>query len=49
MAGVNVNVWDVTDPIKHLIGERIAVDERQLADPDVPLDQLASGTRGAVT
>jgi 3-phenylpropionate/trans-cinnamate dioxygenase ferredoxin reductase subunit len=48
MAGMNVNVWDVTDPIKRLIGERIAVDERQLADPDVSLDALASAARGGV-
>jgi 3-phenylpropionate/trans-cinnamate dioxygenase ferredoxin reductase subunit len=48
VAGMNVNVWDVTDPIKRLIGERIAVDDRQLADPDVPLDTLASATRGGV-
>jgi 3-phenylpropionate/trans-cinnamate dioxygenase ferredoxin reductase component len=47
MAGMNVNVWDVTDPIKRLISERIAVDDRQLADPDLPLDELAS-TRGGV-
>jgi 3-phenylpropionate/trans-cinnamate dioxygenase ferredoxin reductase component len=48
MAGMNVNVWDVTDPIKRLISERIAVDDRQLADPDLPLDELASA-RGGVT
>jgi 3-phenylpropionate/trans-cinnamate dioxygenase ferredoxin reductase component len=48
MAGMNVNVWDVTDPIKHLIFERIAVEDRQLADPDLPLDELASAP-GAVT
>ena len=48
-AGMNVNIWDVTDPIKQLIQERLAVNDRQLADPEVPLDQLASGTRGGVT
>jgi 3-phenylpropionate/trans-cinnamate dioxygenase ferredoxin reductase component len=48
MAGMNVNVWDVTDPIKRLIGERIAVDDRRLADPGVPLDELASTARGGV-
>jgi 3-phenylpropionate/trans-cinnamate dioxygenase ferredoxin reductase component len=48
VAGMNVGVWDVTDPIKRLIAERIAVDDRQLADPDVPLDTLASATRGGV-
>ena len=44
MAGMNVNVWDVTDPIRRLIGERTPVDDRQLADPDLPLDQLAAAS-----
>jgi 3-phenylpropionate/trans-cinnamate dioxygenase ferredoxin reductase subunit len=48
MAGMNVNVWDVTDPIRRLIGERIRVDDRQLADTDLPLDQLAAATRRGV-
>jgi 3-phenylpropionate/trans-cinnamate dioxygenase ferredoxin reductase subunit len=47
-AGMNVNVWDVTEPINRLISERIAVYDRQLADPDLPLAELASA-RGAVT
>jgi 3-phenylpropionate/trans-cinnamate dioxygenase ferredoxin reductase component len=46
MAGMNVNVWDVTDPIKQLIQGRVAVNDRDLADMDVPLDQLAHATRG---
>ena len=37
---MNVNVWDVIDPIQRLIRERVAVDDRRLADPDVPLEQL---------
>jgi 3-phenylpropionate/trans-cinnamate dioxygenase ferredoxin reductase subunit len=41
VAGMNVNVWDVTDPIQRLIRSRAAVDDRRLADPDVPLDDLA--------
>jgi len=40
VAGMNVNVWDVTDPIQRLIRERIGVDERKLADLDVPLEDL---------
>jgi 3-phenylpropionate/trans-cinnamate dioxygenase ferredoxin reductase component len=40
VAGMNVNVWDVIDPIQRLIRERVAVDDRRLADPDVPLDDL---------
>ena len=35
VAGMNVNVWDVIDPIQRLIRERVAVDDRRLADPDV--------------
>jgi 3-phenylpropionate/trans-cinnamate dioxygenase ferredoxin reductase subunit len=41
MAGMNVNVWDVTDSIQRLIRARVAVDDRQLADGDIPLDDLA--------
>ena len=41
LAGMNVNVWDVVDPIQRLIRERVPVDDRRLADPDVPLEQLA--------
>jgi 3-phenylpropionate/trans-cinnamate dioxygenase ferredoxin reductase subunit len=41
VAGMNVNVWDVVEPIQRLIRERIAVDDQRLADPDVPLEALA--------
>ena len=41
VAGLNLNVWDVTDPIQRLIRERVAVDDRRLADTDVPLEQFA--------
>jgi 3-phenylpropionate/trans-cinnamate dioxygenase ferredoxin reductase component len=47
LAGMNVNVWDVVDPIQRLIRERVAVDDKRLADPDVALDQLAPAERGA--
>jgi 3-phenylpropionate/trans-cinnamate dioxygenase ferredoxin reductase subunit len=40
VAGMNVNVWDVNDTIQRLIRERTAVDDRRLADPDVPLEGL---------
>jgi 3-phenylpropionate/trans-cinnamate dioxygenase ferredoxin reductase component len=45
-AGMNVNVWDVTEPIQALIRSRAPVDPRRLADPDVPLDHLAGGLEG---
>jgi 3-phenylpropionate/trans-cinnamate dioxygenase ferredoxin reductase component len=41
VAGLNVNVWDVTDPIQGLIRERVPVDDRRLADTDIPLAELA--------
>jgi 3-phenylpropionate/trans-cinnamate dioxygenase ferredoxin reductase subunit len=40
-AGMNVNVWDVTDDIKALIAARAAVDKGQLRDTDVPLSEVA--------
>ncbi len=40
LAGMNVNVWDVTEPIKALVRSGAAIDRRRLADPDTPLDEL---------
>jgi len=40
VAGMNVNVWDVTNPIQSLIRDRVPVDDRRLADPDIPLAEL---------
>ena len=40
LAGMNVNVWDVGDPIKALIRSGKEIDPDRLADQDVPLDQL---------
>lgn len=40
LAGMNVNVWDVTEPIQQLIRSRSQVDTEALADPHVPLDSL---------
>ena len=48
VAGMNVNVWDVTDAIKRLINERVAIDDRRLSDPDVPLNELAQVEKGRV-
>src|SRR5215211_2942505 len=41
VAGMNVNVWDVTDPIKALIQSRREVAVDRLRDTDVPLEELA--------
>ena len=46
VAGMNVNVWDVNDPIQRLIRKRVVVDDRRLADPDVPLDDLVPADAG---
>ncbi len=40
VAGMNVNVWDVNEPIQALVRSGRAIDERRLADPDVPLTDL---------
>ena len=42
LAGMNVNVWDVTDPIQALVRGGQAVDARALADPGTPLAALTS-------
>ena len=39
-AGMNVNVWDVTEPIQALIRSDRPVDVARLTDPDVPLDEV---------
>jgi 3-phenylpropionate/trans-cinnamate dioxygenase ferredoxin reductase subunit len=41
-AGMNVNVWDVTDPIQQLIRSRRAVPVGSLTDADIPLERLAA-------
>ncbi|UUU34081.1 FAD-dependent oxidoreductase [Streptomyces sp. CA-210063] len=40
LAGMNVNVWDVTEPIQKLIRARAAVDVEALSNPQVPLESL---------
>jgi 3-phenylpropionate/trans-cinnamate dioxygenase ferredoxin reductase subunit len=42
LAGMNVNVWDVADAIKALIGSRAVVPAERLRDADVSLDELAA-------
>jgi 3-phenylpropionate/trans-cinnamate dioxygenase ferredoxin reductase component len=47
IAGMNVNVWDVTTAIQQLIRAGTPVDPDRLADQDIPLDELRpeDGTR----
>jgi 3-phenylpropionate/trans-cinnamate dioxygenase ferredoxin reductase component len=41
LAGMNVNVWDVADQIERLVLSGATVDPHRLADPSVPLEELA--------
>jgi 3-phenylpropionate/trans-cinnamate dioxygenase ferredoxin reductase subunit len=41
LAGMNVNVWDVGQSIQQLVRTGVAVDEKRLSDPGVPLDAVA--------
>jgi 3-phenylpropionate/trans-cinnamate dioxygenase ferredoxin reductase subunit len=43
LAGMNVNVWDVAEPIQALVAGGRQIDERRLADADVPLTDLLDG------
>jgi 3-phenylpropionate/trans-cinnamate dioxygenase ferredoxin reductase component len=49
LAGMNVNVWDVTETIQALIASGSQVDVARLADPDVALGDLVDGVRGAAS
>ncbi|MBT2370305.1 FAD-dependent oxidoreductase [Streptomyces sp. ISL-10] len=40
LAGMNVNVWDVTEAVQQLIRSRAQVDAQALGDPSVPLAEL---------
>ena len=43
LAGMNVNIWDVTEPIARIIRSGERIDTTRLADPDVPLAELCAG------
>ena len=40
IAGLNMNLWDVSDPIRELIRSRRVVSSRDLADVDIPLSEF---------
>jgi hypothetical protein len=48
VAGMNANVWDVTEPIQHLIRAHVPVDPTRLADPRVPIEDLVEPGHAAV-
>ena len=41
LAGMNVNIWDVNDAIQDLVGSGRQLDPARLADPGVPLEEVA--------
>ena len=43
LAGMNVNVWDVTDRIRTLVTSGLPVDAAKLADVGVPLTEVFAG------
>jgi 3-phenylpropionate/trans-cinnamate dioxygenase ferredoxin reductase subunit len=43
VAAMNLNVWDVGEPIERLLRARPVIDDRKLADPDVELGALVAG------
>jgi 3-phenylpropionate/trans-cinnamate dioxygenase ferredoxin reductase subunit len=43
LAGMNVNIWDVTDSIKNLIRSGQPVNADALGDPGTPLEDLVAG------
>jgi 3-phenylpropionate/trans-cinnamate dioxygenase ferredoxin reductase subunit len=45
VAAMNVNVWDVTEPIQRLIRDRTPVADDALRDPSVALEELAGAPR----
>lgn len=44
VAAMNVNIWDVIEDLKQLVGSRQSVDADRLADSDVALADLVRGS-----
>ena len=44
LAGMNVNVWDVTDHVQELVRSGARVDDDALRNPEVPLTDLATSS-----
>jgi 3-phenylpropionate/trans-cinnamate dioxygenase ferredoxin reductase subunit len=47
VAGMNMNIWDVSDEIRTLIRSRQTIDRRGLSDPDVPLASMSVSEESA--
>jgi 3-phenylpropionate/trans-cinnamate dioxygenase ferredoxin reductase component len=46
IAGMHANIWDAIEPIQTLIRDGRTVDPERLADPDIPLNQVAAEHAG---
>jgi 3-phenylpropionate/trans-cinnamate dioxygenase ferredoxin reductase component len=42
VAGMNVNIWDVSDAIQAHVHDRATVDRARLADSDVPIEEVST-------
>jgi 3-phenylpropionate/trans-cinnamate dioxygenase ferredoxin reductase subunit len=47
VAAMNANVWEVGKPLERLIRSRAVVDPGRLADPSVPLEEMAPSADAA--
>ena len=47
VAGMNLNVWGLTDGIQRLIRDRVAIDDQRLADTDIPIEELTPQKEGS--
>lgn len=47
LAGMNVNIWDVTETIKELVRSGVAVDVVKLADATIPLADVLANAKDA--
>jgi 3-phenylpropionate/trans-cinnamate dioxygenase ferredoxin reductase subunit len=43
LAGMNVNIWDVSDTIQAIVRSGRTVDAGRLADPEIPLEEFLDG------
>jgi len=44
VAGMNVNVWDVNETVQRLIRSGVRVDPKRLADENIALGDLLTGS-----
>jgi 3-phenylpropionate/trans-cinnamate dioxygenase ferredoxin reductase subunit len=42
-AAMHLNVWDVADDLRDIVASGTPIPAARLADPDVPLEELAGG------